>query len=95
MARKKEADTLSEMRNLIKEKSLIIGTQRTLKFLKQGRLEKVFLSSNCPEKVKADIGHYSSLAGVKVENLPVPNDELGTVCQKQYSISVLGLLIKK
>ncbi len=84
-------DTISDIKKNIKEKNAIIGTKQVLKSLKLGQLQKVFLTSNCPESVKKDIDHYIKMAKCEVEFLNVPNDELGVICKKQYAISVLGL----
>ena len=80
-----------DFKKLIKEKKLWIGTRQTLKYLKQGKVKKIFLSSNCPESVSASVKHYASLGHVDIEQLSTPNDELGPLCKKQFAISVLGL----
>lgn len=87
----KMADAISEIKKGIKEKKVVIGTEQAIKQLKLGKLQKVFLTSNCPQSVRKDIAHYSKLSSCKTEVLSVPNDELGVVCKKQFSISVLGI----
>ncbi|MBW2984045.1 ribosomal L7Ae/L30e/S12e/Gadd45 family protein [Candidatus Woesearchaeota archaeon] len=92
MAKERVDRKILELRKLIAEKKLIVGTERTIKALKLGKLEKVFLSSNCRTKTKEDVKHYSKLSKAGVSSLRYPNDELGVLCKKPYSISVLGLL---
>ena len=82
---------LEELKRLIKSEKAVLGTQRTLKLLKQGALEQVFLSSNCPEDVKKDVEYYAKLAGVPVTALRYPNDEVGILCKKPYPVSVLSI----
>ena len=82
----------TELKKLFKSKSLIIGTERTIKSLKKGGIDKVFLSSNCPENVEKDMNYYASLGKAEVVKLQYPNDELGVICKKPFSISVLSLL---
>jgi len=72
--------------------NVLFGTEEVMKNLKLGKLEKVFLSSNCPNNVKEDINYYADLSGAKVAELDVPNNELGVLCKKPFSVSVLGLL---
>lgn len=83
---------VAEIRKLLKSKSLIIGSERTLKNLKLGKVSKVYVSSNCSEKTKGAIEHYSKLSNTNVIKLKYPNDELGTVCKKPFSISVLSAM---
>ncbi len=85
------ADSINEIKKGIKENRAVIGTELTLKSLKLGKLKKVYMTSNCPAKVKGDIEHYSRLAKTETESLDIPNDELGVICKKQFSISVMGL----
>jgi len=85
-------EELDEIKKLLKTKKLIIGTERTIKGLKLGNMTKIFLSSNCPETVEEDISHYAKIAGAAIVKLNIPNDELGVLCKKQFSISVLGLI---
>ncbi|MFH0875182.1 MAG: ribosomal L7Ae/L30e/S12e/Gadd45 family protein [archaeon] len=82
---------LLEVKKVLKSKSLIIGTEKTFKELKAGKLSFVYLASNISDKVKKDIEHYTKFSDVKVMNLDIPNDELGVFCKKPFSISVMGI----
>ena len=90
MAKKKEIDkVISEIKKNLDTKNIVIGTDRTIKLLKQGKLEKIFVTTNCPKKVKEDIEQYSKIAGgVEVIDLEYPNDELSVICKKPFSISI-------
>ena len=91
MARKK-AITPTEIKKLIKAKKLVIGTDKTIKNLKLGKVEKVLISSNCPESVINDLERYAQLSKFEIIKLDYPNDELGVICKKLFSISVLSIL---
>lgn len=82
---------ISELKKLIKEEKIILGTDRTIKLLKQGSADRVFLSSNCPDDVKKDIEYYAKLSNVPLIYLKQPNDELGILCKKPYPVSVLSV----
>jgi ribosomal protein L30E len=83
---------LEEIKKNLKTDKMIIGADETVKALKAGKLKKVWLSSNCKESVKKDITHYCGLSGTELEQLDLPNDELGVACRKTFSISVLSIL---
>jgi len=80
---------IEDIKKKIKEGNVIIGTSRTMKALKLGKAEKVFLTSNCSDDVKEDIEYYGKLSKVKVIKLKQPSTELGVICKKPFSISVL------
>jgi large subunit ribosomal protein L30e len=85
-------DPIAEIRKNLEGKKLVLGTERTMKSLRLGRLEKVYITSNCPEGVRQDLAHYNGIGKVELVQLGVPNDELGVMCKKPFSISVAGLL---
>ena len=84
----------AEIKKLMKSGNIIIGTEKTIKSLKLGRIQKVMLSANCPAKVEKDINYYAGLDNVESHKLDYQNDELGVICKKPFSISVLALLKK-
>ena len=81
-----------EIKKFMKEKKLVIGTKQTLEKLRKGALDQVFVSGNCPEKTLDTLKAYTKVAGVKLEKLKANSSELGTLCKKQFSIAVLGVL---
>ena len=84
--------TVTEIKKMLKTNDLIIGTEKTIKNLKLGKVQKVLLSSNCPSNVEKDINYYSTLNSIEVQKLEYQNDEVGVICKKPFSISVLALL---
>ena len=92
MAKDRIDKQIQELRKLLDEGKIVIGTKRTIKQLKLGKLEKVFLSLNCPAKTKEDVRSYSKLSKTTVSQLKYPNDELGVLCKRPHSISILGLI---
>ena len=82
----------AEIKKMLKAGNVVIGTGRTIKGLKLGRVQKVLLSSNCPANVEKDITYYSGLSGAEMHKLDFPNDELSVICKKPFSISVLAFL---
>ncbi|NQU98619.1 ribosomal L7Ae/L30e/S12e/Gadd45 family protein [Candidatus Woesearchaeota archaeon] len=84
--------TVAEIKKLLGNEKLVIGTDRVLKNLKLGKIEKVFLSSNCNSGTVADVKQYASFEEVTVEELDMPNDELGVFCKKPFSVSIIGIL---
>jgi len=92
MAEKEVDKQIAEIRTLLKGKKLIIGTDKTLKNLKLGKIKRVYTSSNCAEKVFDSIQHYAKLSNAEVLKLKYANDELGILCKKPFSISILSVM---
>ena len=91
MARKEVDEQLAEVRQALKSKKLVIGAERTLKSLKVGGIQKVFLATNCPERIKKDIAYYAKIGKTAAVGLKYDNEELGVICKKPFTISVLGV----
>ena len=87
---KKQSST--DIKKDLKTRKIVIGTRVVMKNLKLNKLEKIYLASNCNESSKKELEYYSKLLKIPVIKLKQPNDELGVICKKQYSISMLGVL---
>ena len=92
MAKQIISKDITEIKKALETGNIIIGTKRTIKNIKRGITTKVFLASNCNEDVKKEIQSYCSINKVEIVELSAPNDELGIICKKPYSISVLSLI---
>ncbi|MFH1229363.1 MAG: 50S ribosomal protein L30e [Candidatus Aenigmatarchaeota archaeon] len=80
-----------ELRNAIKEKSIVIGNKQTIKNLKTKSVKSVFIASNCPQNMKKDIEYYSKISGIKCEAFEGTAKQLGVLCGKPFSIAVLAI----
>lgn len=83
--------SLAELKKLVGNKKLILGTDRTLKNLKKNELKEIFLSSNAAKNAKEDVEVISKKFGVKVSQLEITSDEMGVVVKKPFSVSVASL----
>lgn len=84
-------DPINEVKKKSKSKKLILGTDLTIKKLKLGKISKVFISSNCPVKIVKEINYLGKLSKTQIFKLKQQNDELGTICKKPFSISVVSV----
>ena len=91
MAKEMRTD-IEEIKDSIDNDKLVLGTNVTLKSLKQNQLKKIFVSSTCQKIIKDDLQHFATFNHVPVVELAYPSDEVGVFCKKPFSISVLGLL---
>ena len=81
---------IEDIKKALKTEKTIIGTKEVVKNLKLGKVKKVYLTSNAPKDVKESIKRFASLAEAEVVQLRYANDELGALCKKPFSISILG-----
>lgn len=83
--------SVDEIKKKIKSDELILGIEETLKALRSNELVKIFIASNAPEKIVKDVEYYAGIVEVEVEKLDIPNDELGVICKKPFSILCIGM----
>ncbi|MBI4158750.1 ribosomal L7Ae/L30e/S12e/Gadd45 family protein [Candidatus Woesearchaeota archaeon] len=81
---------MKELRAALKEGKIILGTELTLKNLKKGKVKLVYASSNCPKDVLNDLKHYCKIFNATLKEMKETNEELGVICKKPFSISVLS-----
>jgi ribosomal protein L30E len=89
MVKKQESN---DIKKELKKRKFVIGTKEVIKNLKVNKLEKIYIASNCNDNSKKELEYYSKLLKIAIIILKQPNDELGVICKKQYSISMLGIL---
>ncbi|BCS92015.1 50S ribosomal protein L30e [Metallosphaera sp. J1] len=81
----------SEIKVLLKTGKVILGSKKTIKALKLGKLKGVIIASTLRSDIKNDIMRYASLAGVPVVEYKGSGWELGTVVGKPFLISTVGV----
>jgi large subunit ribosomal protein L30e len=87
-------DANKEIKKVMESEKVVYGKEQTIKYLKQANIKTVYISSNCPAETKEDIKYYALLGNVAVIELKENNEELGLVCKKPFTISVLSVLKK-
>lgn len=87
--------SVAELRKALQLKSIYFGTKETMKNLRNGKVNKIFLANNCPEKIKNDLEHYSKISKIKVIELNQPGDELALICKKGYPLTVISCYDEK
>jgi large subunit ribosomal protein L30e len=83
-----------EIKKIIKSGNFIIGSDVGMKNLKLGKTEKVYLASNCNEATRKEAERLAKIGKVELTILSIPNDDLGILCKKPFSISMLSVVRK-
>jgi len=68
---------------------LVFGTDRVLKLLRNDKIQRVYLAKNCKEDTRESVKNLAK--NTEVIELDTINSEIGTICKKPFSISVVGL----
>lgn len=87
----KKVSDIEEIKQALKDKKAVVGTERVLKELKKAKLSKIYAASNCREETLNSTMHDAKLQNVEVLMLKQPNDELGVLCKKPFLISIIGI----
>lgn len=78
--------SIEKLKEALKLKKAIIGADRTLKELRNGKISQVFLTKNCPDDLKKEIKSF----GVEVHEMSETSDEIALICKRQHPIAVIG-----
>lgn len=68
---------------------VILGSNKSIQAIKLGNGELVVMAENAPKNVKADIEAYSNLSEMPVYTFEGSSVELGSICGKPFTVSVL------
>ena len=85
-------DPLGLLRAKLLTQEVIIGKERVLKALQQGKLSAVLLAHNCPETMRTDVEYYAKLTKTPFVVLEQNNEEMGILCKKNFLISIVGVV---
>lgn len=69
--------------------ALIIGANESIDNIDE--LDTVVLAANIPPALNDDVAEAAEDTDVTVERVDVNNDELGSLCMKPFSASVVGI----
>ena len=83
--------SVADIKKAIEEGKAVFGYKIVMTALKNKELKEVFLAGNCPASYERDIKHACSFTNTPVTIMKQANDELGVICKKPFSISVLGI----
>ena len=81
---------LNEIRKLLDAGKLKFGADQALKLLRQHKAAKLWLSKNVAPDALGDMRRLAALDKVDIVELPQSNEELGTLCRKPFTISVIS-----
>ena len=82
--------SLALLQEALRKEHLTFGTKETLKLLQSGKVNTIFLSTDCREDIKERILYYASLGKVKIHHLKQKARELSHICKKNFPISVMS-----
>nr|WP_201783072.1 50S ribosomal protein L30e [Pyrodictium occultum] len=85
-------DIERELVNALKTGRVVIGSRKTLRYVKTGKAKAVIVASNAPPEIRNDIIYYARLGGIPVYVYPGTSVELGAVCGKPFTVASLAVL---
>ena len=83
---------IDDLKMELKDASLVLGTNRVVKQLREGNFSKVYIASNVPSNIEDDIAYNAEITETEVEKLNIPNDELGMVFKRPHSVLAVGVV---
>jgi len=80
------------LRMVARTGQVVIGSKRTLKYVKLGKVKLVVRASNLPADLREDLEYYAKLSNIPIIVYPGTNVDLGTVIGKPFSVAMLGII---
>ena len=79
---------MTSLRDDIKSKKPVIGLERNIKKIRSQSIKRVYFAAN--SNAKEQVLNLGKTMGVEVSVVSENSKELGVLCKKTFSISVLG-----
>ncbi|MET1101512.1 MAG: 50S ribosomal protein L30e [Pyrodictiaceae archaeon] len=81
-----------ELMNAIKTGKVVLGSRKTIKYVKIGKAKAVIVASNAPPDLRDEILYYAKLSKIPVYIYPGTSVDLGVACGKPFMVSALAIL---
>jgi large subunit ribosomal protein L30e len=78
-----------ELRMALNTGRVELGSKVAMRELRRGRARMAIVSSNCPSKTRQDIETHRKLSNIPVINHQKDSLDLGVLCGKPFSVSVI------
>ena len=88
-------DIKKTIMSAVKEGRAKIGIKSTTKAMIKGEISTVFVSSDCPSDMRAEVDNYAGIKEIPVEVFPGNSRELSIICKKPFNITVISLVDEK
>jgi len=82
---------LNKLKDELAKDNVVIGSKKTIKYLKNNKLKLILLAENCPENIRKDIKSYVKINKIEIQNYDGTAKQLGIFCGKPFSIATLGV----
>jgi len=80
-----------DIKNALKEKKLIIGSESVLRNIKSVSVSYVIYPINCREDVLKELKYYSKNFGLDIRKFKGNSRQLGELCGKPFNVMLLGI----
>ena len=80
------------MRKLLVDKKLVIGRDLTIKRLREKKLARIMIAVNAAEATRESLHRFCKLGNIECVDTKYLANEIGVMCKKPFSISVIGVL---
>lgn len=75
----------------VKTGKVVLGTERSIKLLKQGKPKIVIISKNCPKEIMDEILYYGKLSEIPVYTYSGTSWDLGAVCGRPHMVACMAV----
>ena len=80
------------LRMTLRTGKVVLGAKETIKLVRLGKARMVVVAANTPPDRKRDLKYYARLSGIPVYEYKGTSVELGALCGKPYTVSMLAII---
>ncbi len=80
----------AEIKQLMKTKEILMGSERIVKMMRKNQISTVWLSSNANPRTREELKGYAASTGATVLTLDMNSDDLGILCKRQHPVSIVA-----
>lgn len=79
------------IKKAVKKKAVFMGSKEAIDAVLKKEADQVVVAFNCPRKYREEAEHLAEIAEIEVKEFSGSGVELGAVCGKPFSVSMLAM----
>ena len=85
-------EVMPNIKDLLDTGKIIIGSERTLKMARNGKVKEIYLARNTPEYLKKEVKIIGKALNIKIVELEENSKQIGTKLGKPFTILMFSVL---
>ncbi|OIO41803.1 hypothetical protein CO154_00445 [Candidatus Pacearchaeota archaeon CG_4_9_14_3_um_filter_31_7] len=78
-----------ELKKELKESKTSYGIRESVRAIKKGKAEKIFISKNLPKEKEEEIENYCKVSKIPIVKIDASPEQIAEACKEEFNINII------